>query len=133
MRALTILQPYATLIADEKKFVENRSRYVSYRGELAIHAGKSTKFLQPLQIGEYETGCFLAVAELVDCLLLSCLWRTDGDQEIKGTELTVRDIINHEHTHGPWCLIFANVRKLEKPIPYRGAQGLWRVDSDLLK
>lgn len=41
MKALTILQPWASLIAIEAKLIETRSWYTSHRGELAIHAGRS--------------------------------------------------------------------------------------------
>lgn len=40
MKALTISQPYASLIARGEKFVENRRWPTPYRGPLAIHAGK---------------------------------------------------------------------------------------------
>jgi len=37
MKALTISQPYASLIVSGKKWVENRTWGTSYRGMLAIH------------------------------------------------------------------------------------------------
>ncbi len=40
MRALTILQPWAEMIARGVKRVENRTWRTKYRGEIAIHAGK---------------------------------------------------------------------------------------------
>jgi hypothetical protein len=39
MKALTIYQPQASLIAIGAKEFETRSRRISYRGPLAIHAG----------------------------------------------------------------------------------------------
>lgn len=45
MKALTVCQPYASLIARGKKRVENRTWSTSYRGHLYIHAGKSRKWL----------------------------------------------------------------------------------------
>lgn len=41
MKALTIQQPWATLIAIGAKHIETRSWSTNYRGPLAIHAGKS--------------------------------------------------------------------------------------------
>lgn len=41
LRAITVKQPYCWAIAVGIKDVENRSRPVSYRGPLAIHAGVS--------------------------------------------------------------------------------------------
>lgn len=40
MRALTLTQPWATLVAIGAKHIETRSWATSYRGPLAIHAGK---------------------------------------------------------------------------------------------
>lgn len=40
MRALTLIQPWATLIVHHGKDIENRSWMASYRGPLLIHAGK---------------------------------------------------------------------------------------------
>ncbi|KXG09931.1 hypothetical protein AT864_01491 [Anoxybacillus sp. P3H1B] len=44
MKAITIKQPWATLIAlGEKKF-ETRSWKTNYRGKIAIHAGKTIDY-----------------------------------------------------------------------------------------
>src|SRR4051812_43663946 len=40
MKALTILEPWATLVALQEKKVETRSRRISHRGPLLIHSGK---------------------------------------------------------------------------------------------
>lgn len=42
VRALTIRQPWASLVAVGAKTIETRSRPTSYRGPLLIHAGKAT-------------------------------------------------------------------------------------------
>lgn len=42
MKALTIRQPWASLIAAGVKTIETRSWSTKYRGPLAIHAGKAT-------------------------------------------------------------------------------------------
>lgn len=46
VKALTISQPFAKLIADGEKFVENRGWPTHYRGRLAIHAGLGTQCRQ---------------------------------------------------------------------------------------
>lgn len=63
MRALTLRQPYATLVALGAKRVETRSWSTAYRGRLLIHAGKATP--QWGALGGYgvatdERGPFLA-------------------------------------------------------------------------
>ena len=41
MKALTVKQPWATLILAGEKDVENRTRRTNYRGPLAIHVAKT--------------------------------------------------------------------------------------------
>lgn len=75
VRALTIVRPWANLIARGHKLVENRSRPVAYRGLLVIHAGKRwdaygsiTAEDRGLSGGDEisEPVGFLAVARLID-------------------------------------------------------------------
>lgn len=40
MKAITVLQPWATLLVTGKKHIETRSWKTNYRGEILIHAGK---------------------------------------------------------------------------------------------
>lgn len=59
MKALTIKQPWGSLIMADLKHYETRSWKTSYRGKLAIHAGKETfrKFLRerfPVASNGYE-------------------------------------------------------------------------------
>ncbi len=43
MKAITVLQPRASLIACGAKQIETRSWAARYRGKIAIHAGKGTE------------------------------------------------------------------------------------------
>lgn len=43
LRALTIRQPWASLIIEGHKNIENRSRPTNHRGLLVIHAGLRTE------------------------------------------------------------------------------------------
>ncbi len=45
MKALTLYQPWATLVAIGAKRIETRSWGTNYRGPLAIHAGKNRRFV----------------------------------------------------------------------------------------
>jgi len=131
MKALTISQPYASLIADGEKFVENRKWEVVYRGPLAIHAGKGTQYLDAEQLRDYPTGCIIAIARLVACPHLSRIQEYGVDPERRkrlialGSTKNWSELYRHEHTEGPFCWVLEDVKKLESPIPARGAQGLW--------
>jgi len=129
--AITISQPFASLIAEGTKWVENRTWYTAYRGPLAIHAGRGTQYLSPLRLAAYPTGKVLAIADLVACESLEQLRQRSFLGRIEGSQLlTVRDVLDHEHTEGPWCWILQNVRQIE-PVAWAGRQGLWTFDRSL--
>lgn len=110
MKALTICQPYAELIARGEKVIENRTWPTAYRGLLAIHAGKSTAWFDTPSDADLPRGAVVAIARLVDC-------RRVGELPA--------DLQAHAHAHGPWCWVLADVERFPNPIPARGAQGLW--------
>ena len=80
MKALTIKEPFASLILNKKKLIETRSWKTSYRGELYIHAGmaKVTKKVldrpglkELLGTDEYENyGLIICKCKLVDCIYM---------------------------------------------------------------
>jgi hypothetical protein len=51
VKALTLWQPWASLIALERKLVETRSWSTSYRGPLAIHAAKRRPDVETMEDG----------------------------------------------------------------------------------
>jgi hypothetical protein len=137
MKALTISQPFASLIADGEKWIENRSWYTSYRGPLAIHAGKGTQYLTKKELAEHQTGCIVAVARLAACFMRSEIRKMDSLSEfrkkrIPGTNRFWSEAENHKHAEGPWCWILEDVEAIE-PIQVKGAQNLWVVPSEILE
>nr|WP_320146014.1 ASCH domain-containing protein [uncultured Anaeromusa sp.] len=85
MKAITILQPWASLIACGAKKIETRGWATKYRGPIAIHAGKKDPCKKPWEgMGEFENavdsvlnknnlewrllplGSVIAIADLVD-------------------------------------------------------------------
>lgn len=147
MKALTICQPYAHLIAlpddcDIAKRVENRTWPTNLRGEILIHAGKSRQWLEvsddglfdegyDLRISDMAFGAFVAIAKLADCVQLETLRVGRG---------TVPDhaarrwpwLAMHQHTEGPFCFVLTEVRALPTPIPFRGAQGFFDVPREIV-
>lgn len=131
MKALTISQPFASLIADGEKWVENRCWYCHHRGPLAIHSGKGTQYLSTRELRKYPTGAVIAIAELVACINLEAARqhvRNIQPHEIAKMEaagISLESLLSHEHSEGPYCFVLRNVRKLFEPVACRGAQGLW--------
>ena len=72
MKAITIKQPFASLIAAGLKEYEFRTWKSKYRGEILIHAGKGVdkkamKKFKHLNL-EYPSGCIIAKVTLSDCI-----------------------------------------------------------------
>ncbi|MHB1799634.1 MAG: ASCH domain-containing protein [Vulcanimicrobiaceae bacterium] len=121
-KALTICQPYAHMIIRREKFVENRTWPTSYRGPLLIHAGKSRQWLYAGDEDKYKGlgdpmafGAIVGVVTLTDVLHIT---KIEHDARLSWLR-------THEHTEGPWCWVLADVVRLERPVPWKGAQGLW--------
>jgi hypothetical protein len=113
MKALTICQPYADMIAKGEKPIENRTWPTAYRGPLAIHAGKSRAWLDDGDEAERPGmvyGAIVATAMLVDCVRV-----TDLPAALQASE----------HANGPWCWILDEIYAFVVPVYVKGAQGLW--------
>lgn len=79
-KALSIQQPWAWLLVNGHKDVENRSWPTAYRGPLLIHAGKKfddegwayVRFRHPgvemPALGSFQMGGVVGIARLVDCV-----------------------------------------------------------------
>lgn len=115
MKALTIAQPYAELIASGEKRVENRGWRTPYRGLLAIHAGKSRAWLTPDSDPDVPFGAFVAVAELRAVVPVGEL-----PAALRG----------HAHAFGPWCWLLGRVVRLPRPLPAKGYQTIWTPSRD---
>jgi len=143
MRALTILQPYAWLIASGPKRVENRTWPTRYRGPLLIHAGKrlapndwwyddllASRWRAPLPLpafhdGEVVTnwarrafpfGALVGVCELTGCVQYS----------------PAGSLAENRWASGPFCWILDNVHAFADPIGYRGQRGLFHVPDSIV-
>ncbi len=129
MKAITLSQPFASLISDGEKFVENRSWPTSHRGQLAIHAGKGTQYLSRSEVSRSAQGV-IAICNLAACLPLSTILANveRWPERVACGVYTWRQLRDHDHTEGPYCLILANIRKVG-PYKCSGKQGLWGWDE----
>jgi hypothetical protein len=125
-RALTLLNPWAHLIAHHGKDVENRSWMPPESvDELLIHAGKGWdrhNNRRPLvgEIGEVVPSAVVAVARLA--------YACNTSRWIQGVVCAC----------GPWAMSgqchwrLSEVWSLRNPVPCSGAQGLWRPSPAVL-
>ena len=133
MKALTLHQPWASLIVTGAKTWETRSWGTSYRGDLVIHAGArhvQRELLNHLARWTIQGvlapswamtswplvfGAGLCVVTLTDC---------------RQTDSLTQAEIGHDRPFGDfspgryaWKL--ENVRPFDKPVPAKGHLGLW--------
>ena len=107
MRALTIYEPYAGLIAGGIKTIEVRRQPLNYRGPLLIHAAKGDR-----------PAAVIGLAELVDCRPL-----TEDDLPAA--------VLNELPGHQVYGLVLEDARPLPGRVEWRGRQGLWIPESEL--
>lgn len=142
MKALTLTQPWATLVAIGAKKIETRSWSTKYRGLLAIHAAiggyKDDLFMMKIEPfysalarsgiesrAQIPVGGIVAICELVQCFPIHffqygfCLedhskWVITHDERAFG-----------DYTPGRYAWILENIQELPKPIRAKGKLGLW--------
>ncbi len=127
MKAITIKQPFASLIAAGLKEYEFRTWKTSYRGEILIHAGKgidkeAMKKFQSLNL-VYPSGCIIAKANLTDCIPVT--------ESVKEKLRTRNFLIYSGTTETPnwngYGFKLENVETME-PIFVNGMLGLWEYN-----
>ena len=149
MKAISLWQPWASLVVLGAKKIETRSWYTSYRGPLVIKAAKKKDkdlltycscrldfiaALKPLevQIGKcFENlpfGALLGTVELVDCRrtesFTSQIEVPQGDGN--PAHWRERDLGNFDPGRFGW--VFVNPVMFPEPIPYKGQQGFFEVN-----
>lgn len=127
MKAITIKQPFASLIAAGIKEYEFRTWKTNYRGEILIHAGKGVdkKAMKKFELYglEYPGGCIIAKAKLVDCIKVDAEFReilTEKNPHIYSS------IIKHTEWEG-YAFRLEDVKILE-PIPAMGKLSIWEME-----
>ena len=140
MKALSLTQPYATLIAIGAKKIETRSWPTSYRGELAIHASKGfpdearresgrSPFVEFLLAAGYSRpsslplGAVVAIARVIGCMPTRDILRIRRHSQ--GVSMLPHELDFGNYVEGRYGFFLADVRPLREPIPARGALGLW--------
>lgn len=150
MKALTIKQPWASLVALGEKRFETRSWQTHYRGPIAIHAGKTidkeacnvTEIIGALLkhgikcYNDLPTGSVIAIAELVDCHKIRHDYYPYNEEEMAVTEngLVIKDdeYWFGDYTPGRFAWELTNVRFLDKPIPAKGQLNLWNWTGGII-
>ncbi len=146
MRGLTLCQPWASAIAIGLKRFETRFWATRYRGPLLIHAGRQIDWVirraaiirlsafDPEQAAYFDLhssnlGKIVAIADLVECRST-----TEPGCDADRWTNALPELESFFGDFGPsrfaWQL--ENVVRLAKPIPCRGAQGLWIPSCEVM-
>lgn len=128
-KVLTVRQPYASLLVNGIKDVENRSRRTNYRGTVLIHSAKKVhdvvSFLKTrheftveeiammTQMNEVDEndlfGCIVGSVEIVDC---------------------VQDSTSEWAERGQWHWVCRNAKVFAQPVRnVKGRLGLWEWEG----
>lgn len=151
MKALTLWQPYASLVAEEIKLFETRSWRTNYRGPLAIHAGKRDTHIRAAVHSvqsEYGFGLLWRLLKergysgeldaegrkLIDSNVpFGCVVCIVSVVDVYPTEI-IRPTLDQQqvelgdYRNGRFAWQLRLDMKLEPPIEARGRQGLWNWD-----
>ena len=132
MKAISLWQPWASLMALDEKKIETRSWATHYRGPLAIHAAKKpvvrifTSLLMALRrVGVYDVpdlplGAIVGVCDLIDCIQMTAFNLPDETEVQLG-----------HYEPGRFMWIVENMVSID-PIPFRGWQRIFNVPDDIL-
>ncbi|MDB5252702.1 MAG: hypothetical protein JWP27_1871 [Flaviaesturariibacter sp.] len=137
MKALSLLQPWATLVVMGLKTIETRSWTTGYRGPLLIHAstGRAGALLAaepPFtrhihSFAALPFGALLGIVNLDEIVPVESLAGTG----ISLRRLTLEEKAFGDDTAGRWGWILSGARAFDKPIPMRGSLGLWTYSGPL--
>lgn len=136
MKAITLTQPWASLIALGEKQVETRSWACYYTGPIAIHAAKTYRkrefadmchrepFYSSLRVPNGRDGKYCWPEEVIGHVIAighvyACI-RT----EIARLNLTEKEKAFGNYADGRWAIYFEKVRRIV-PVKATGALMLW--------
>jgi hypothetical protein len=153
MKAITLTQPWATLVAMGAKRFETRSWGTAYFGPLLIHAAKKfptecrrmaydeEPFRNVLGMGSripmdkfgkveenLPCGKVIAVTSLRFCVKIQFDLPGCGLAEVLDTQT---ELPFGDYTPGRYAWALGAVHEMEEPISCRGALGLWTVPSEV--
>ena len=155
MKVLSIIQPWATLIALGEKRIETRSWATKHRGPLLIHSSKRIeKFIcdrEPFystlhshgidEFAKLSTGMIIARCNLVGCYKIRCVRPVKRDGRIIQTafleagnrliEVNGNELDFGDYTPERYAWILEDVEIISEPIPAKGQLNLWNFSGKI--
>ena len=148
MRALTLTQPWATLVAIGANVIETRDWPTKYRGRFAIHAAKGfprdaralcrkRPCRDALAAGGYTTadalprGAIVAVVTLESLLVCGPSTLEEIRARSKRGELPAHEADFGDFSDGRYGFVLNDVSRVDPPVPARGMLGFWEVPAEI--
>jgi hypothetical protein len=143
LKVISLIQPWASLIAVGEKKIETRSWKTNYRGPLLIHAGKKLDVTMCYKKSCIEalnkhnvsltkgipSGLIIAKCNLVDCIkIVSSESHHDIACLENGRDVFGNEFIFGDYTPGRYAWILEDFEMLPTPIPAKGQLGLWEFE-----
>lgn len=138
MRALSLTQPWATLMALGQKRIETRSWRPApqFMGQvIAIHAAKGFPGYARELVNDEP---FLSALNRIgyDALPIGAIIAVGRLAEVRRTEQWTHELSRNEEEFGDYGdgrfgWRFEQLRALAKPVPCKGALGIWTVPSEI--
>ena len=127
MKAITIKQPFATLIAEGLKEYEFRTWKTKYRGDILIHAGKGVDKAAMERFAylnlNYPLGCFVAKAAITDCVEVDDEMR----EALRRKNFAIYEGTTEDNSWHGYGFKLENVEKID-PVLANGKLGLWEYE-----
>ena len=126
MRALSLMQPWASALFLGLKHYETRSWPTRYRGPLLIHAAKGF----PIYALDFANTCGHIKSDLPLGAIIGLVQLVDVQPTFPlSQDLTALECLYGDYTPGRWAWKLADPVLFAEPIPYRGALGIRRVKA----
>ena len=124
MKALSIRQPWAWLIAAGHKDIENRSWNTKFRGKFLIHAGKKTD-----ELAWWSTLTGSYIQQFMNHYKELSKTGYEGLGAIIG-EAEIVDVVTESDSiwfNGPKGFVIKNAKLFDKPIAWKGQLKFFEV------
>lgn len=137
MKAISLWQPWASLMVSQHKRYETRHWAISFRGNIAVHAAKkwdseNKHYIQrlirqfPNELADYAItplplGCIIGAFRLID------IHTTESIRD----NLSPLELALGDYSNGRYAWEMELIKIPEKPIPAKGMQGIfeWSLDN----
>ena len=122
MKALTLKQPWATLISEGLKEYEFRSWNTNYRGKLLIHAGVSIDKEEIKKYNyDYPKSRIVALVELIDCIKI--------DDKFNKMIKDKNSIVYGSKDREGYAWKLRLIKKIDDNKEIKGKLGLWNIED----